>query len=187
MLQIPIEVSARHVHISAEDLVKLFGVKELEVDRPISQHGQFLAKERVTVQGPKGSFEKVAIIGPIRSRTQVELSRTDARTLGIEAPLSGSGNLEKAALVTIIGTVGTIEQYAAIIPSRHLHIGSTEADSAGLKDLQVVSVRIPGERGAVLSNVLVRTHPDFRLRLHLDTDEGNACGVQPDMVAEIVS
>lgn len=186
MTFIPIEVSARHIHVTKEDWEELFGYASMEVERAISQEKQFVAKQRVVIRGPKGEFGHVAVVGPVRSKTQAELSMTDARALGIAAPLTGSGELDDAATVTVIGTVGTIERNAAIIPQRHLHIAPDEAKEAGLKDHQTTSVRIEGPRAAVLDNVLVRIHPDFQLRLHLDTDEGNACGVQPGMTAELL-
>lgn len=186
MLSIPIEVSARHVHVTKEDWVKLFGAAEMEVERAISQEKQFVVKQRVTIRGPRGEFARVAIVGPFRSATQAELSMTDARTLGVAAPLTGSGELDGAAAITIIGTAGSIERNAAIVPQRHLHMAPDEAAEAGLKDHQTASVRIEGPRAAVLDYVLVRVHPDFQLRLHLDTDEGNACSVQAGMTAELV-
>ncbi len=186
MTPIPIEVSARHVHVTQEDWTELFGAAEMEVERAISQEKQFVVKQRVTIRGPKGEFARVAVVGPARANTQVELSMTDARTLGVAAPLTGSGELEGAASVTIVGSAGSIERNAAIIPQRHLHIAPDEATEAVMKDHQTVSVRIEGPRAAVLDFVLVRVHPDFQLRLHLDTDEGNACGVQQGMTAALV-
>lgn len=186
MISIPIEVSARHIHVTKEDWEELFGSVEMAVERTISQEKQFVVKQRVAIRGPKGEFARVAVVGPFRSATQVELSMTDARAIGVAAPLTGSGELDGAATITIIGTAGSIDRNAAIVPQRHLHIAPDEAKEAGLKDRQTVSIRIEGPRAAVLDYVLVRVHPDFQLRLHLDTDEGNACGVQPGMTAELV-
>lgn len=186
-LQIPIEVSARHVHLTTEDWFALFGQEEIQIDREISQHPQFSAKQRVTLRGSKGELPEVAIVGPFRSYTQAEVAMTDARRLGITPPLSDSGHLEAAASVTIIGTAGEITRPAAILQQRHLHMSPTEAAAANFVDRQTVSVVISGPRGARLDNVLVRIHESYSLRLHLDTDEANACGITPDMTAEIIS
>jgi putative phosphotransacetylase len=187
MASIPIEISARHVHLTKEDWKVLFGDEEIAVDHEISQHGQFSATQRVELRGPKHAFKSVAVVGPFRPYTQVELSMTDARVLGINAPLVDSGSVGGAVKITIVGTKGGLECAAAIVPKRHIHISPAEADTAGIKDKQMVSVRIGGTRSAKLDNVLVRVHPDFVGRLHLDTDEGNACGVTPSMTAEIIS
>lgn len=187
MASVPIEISARHIHLTEADWAALFGTaEEMTVNRPISQHGQFVATERVTLRGPKGELKNVGIVGPSRTNTQVELAMTDARVLGVAAPLCDSGSLEQAGEITIIGSQGEISRAAAIVPRRHIHLGPTEAAAADLHDRQTVSVRVLGPRGAQLDNVLVRVHPDFTGRLHLDTDEGNACGVSADMTAEIV-
>lgn len=186
MISIPVEVSARHIHLSEADWTTLFGQTAMTVAHPISQSGQFAANERVVVRGPKGEFKKVAVVGPLRPYTQVELAMTDARTLGVNAPLSNSGSVETAAEITIIGPKGELICRAAIIPSRHIHIGPAEATAAGLHDKQTVAVRIGGPRAAQLDNVLIRINPDFVGRLHLDTDEGNACGVTTGMTAEII-
>jgi putative phosphotransacetylase len=187
MASVPIEISARHIHITDADWMALFGTAAMTRARDISQPGQFSAKERVTLRGTKGELKGVAVVGPFRSYTQVELAMTDARVLGVSAPLTESGDVNQAATITIIGSAGEIERAAAIIPARHIHISPSEADATGVKDQQIVSVRVDGPRGAQLDNVLVRVHPDFVGRLHLDTDEGNACGVTPGMAAKIIS
>lgn len=187
MASVPIEISARHVHLTETDWTALFGSEAMTVDHPISQHRQFAAAQRVTVRGSKSEYRQVAIVGPFRLATQVELSMTDARVLGLKAPLSDSGALDQAAEVAIIGPAGQVTRPAAIVPKRHIHLDPAAATTAGLSDRQIVAVRIDGARGAQLDQVLVRIHPDFTGRLHLDTDEGNACGVTPGMTAEIVS
>lgn len=187
MALVPIEVSARHIHLSTADWTALFGDTEITSARAISQSQQYVATQRLSLRGPKSEFPGVGIVGPLRPYTQVELSMTDARVLGISAPLSDSGSLDEAAKIIIIGPQGEIERPAAIVPKRHVHIGPAEAAAAGVQDQQKVSVRIDGLRGAVLNDVLIRVHPDFTGRLHLDTDEGNACGVAPGMVAEIIA
>lgn len=187
MPSVPIEISARHVHLTEADWTALFGSAAMMVDHPLSQHLQFVATQRVTIRGPQGEFKNVAVVGPFRPYTQVELAMTDARALGVAAPLCDSGSLERAAEITIVGPPGEITRAAAIVSRRHVHLGPDEAAAAGLQDRQSVSVRITGPRGAQLDNVLVRVHPDFTGRLHLDTDEGNACGVTAGMTAELVA
>lgn len=183
MYTIPVEVSARHIHLSAKDYDVLFGSKKIRVAHPISQPGQFVATKRVTLKGPKGLIRRVAIIGPFRKYSQCEISVTDARALGISPPLSDSGILTKAAAVKIVGGKGTIRRSAAIIPRRHLHCDPASAKKMHVIDRARITVRIAGPRAAQLENVLVRVHKDFQLRLHLDTDEGNACGFYPGMKA----
>lgn len=184
--EIPIEISARHVHLTAADWGLLFGQEEISVGHEISQHLQFAATQRVVLRGPKGEIPAVGIVGPFRAYTQAEVAMTDARRLGITPPLSDSGRLDQASTLTIIGGVGEISRPAAIIQQRHLHLPPDQAAAAGLHDRQQVSVRIGGPRGATLDLVLVRVHADYTLRLHLDTDEANACGVTPGMTAELV-
>lgn len=186
MVSIPIEVSARHIHINKEDWAKLFGPEPMAADHPISQHPQFSAVQRVTLRGPKAEMKNVAIVGPFRPYTQVELSATDARILGVAALLHDSGVPGPEAEVTIIGPKGELTLPAAIIPRRHIHMSPDEAAAAGVANQQIVSVRITGPRSATLSNVIVRTHPNFTQRLHLDTDEGNACGVTPGATADLL-
>lgn len=187
MKPILIETSARHVHLTESDWIALFGSETIAAERPVSQHPQFVAKQRVGIRGLKGVFENVAIVGPLRPYTQCEVSMTDAYSLGIAPPLSDSGILEGAAVVTIVGPKGEVNRPAAIVQQRHLHLNPDEASEFGLHDHQIIAVNIPGPRGARLDNVLVRVHPDYVCRLQLDTDEGNACGVTPGMTAEVAS
>jgi len=186
-LQIPVEVSARHVHVTAEDWVLLFGQEQIKIGHEISQPPQFSAEQRVILRGPKGELPQVAIVGPFRAYTQAEVAMTDARRLGITPPLSDSGHLDSAVSVTLVGTVGEITRSAAIIQQRHIHMNPDEATAAHVTDHQLVSVVISGARGARLDNVIVRIDPSFSLRLHLDTDEANACGIAVGMTAEIVA
>lgn len=187
MPPIPIEVSARHVHLTADDWRALFGAADMVPAHQLSQHPQFVAQQRVRLRGPKGEIPEVAIVGPARPYTQVELAMTDARRLGLRPPLSDSGALSQAATLTIVGDQGEVERPAAIVQQRHLHINPAEAAQSGLNDRQFITVRIGGPRGARLDQVLVRIHPSFSRQLHLDTDEGNACGVTPGMTAELVT
>ena len=182
MRKIPVEVSAHHVHLSRFDIEALFGGGyKLNVARYISELRQFAAAETVTLYTPKSSIENVRIVGPDREFTQIELSRTDCYRLGIHnVPVRASGELELAGTPGICVRSETGEicvRQGVIVPWRHLHLNHTEALELNLEDGQLVKVRIPGERAVVLENVYVRVQADFRLSLHLDTDEANAAGV----------
>ena len=150
---IPAEMSARHVHLTVEDLQALFGRDKLECVREISQPGQFLSDCRVRLIGPKGVLDNVAVLGPTRSQTQVEISMTDARTLGISAPVRLSGDLKDAAQVTIMAGTQVITRKAAIVARRHLHMTPADAASFGVRDGQCVSVKVLGSRPLVLEDV----------------------------------
>lgn len=182
---IPVEVSARHVHLTESDWALLFGSIAPIAARMISQPAQFVGQERITLRGPRGTIERVAFVGPFRTYTQAELAASDARQLGLEPPLSDSGSLSAAATVTIIGPQGSIERPAAIIQQRHLHMSPADAATFNVRDRQTTSVSIDGPRGARLDHVLVRVDANYQLCLHLDTDEGNACGVTPGSVASL--
>lgn len=186
MSTIPVEISVRHAHLSSTDWQTLFGPSTIENERSISQRPQFVAKQRVTLIGPKGSMENVAIVGPLRNYSQVELAVTDAFQLGISPPLSESGQLEDAVAVTLVGAAGRVIVPVAIVQRRHIHASPDEAAKFSLVHGQSVSVRISGPRGGVLDNVVIRVDPTFTWRLHLDTDEANALGIHPQDHAEII-
>ena len=181
-------ISARHVHLSKEDLETLFGKGyELTVKKELSQPGQFASNERVKVIGSKSEFPAVSILGPCRKETQVELAMTDARTIGIKAPIRESGKLEGTPGCKIIGPCGEIEiDHGVIIAQRHVHLNDEQAAEAGVKDGDVVSIKIEGERGLVFDNVLVRAGVKHEREVHLDTDEGNAAGCGPDSVCTLI-
>jgi putative phosphotransacetylase len=185
---VSIEVSARHVHLNESDWKRLFGNDQMTSVKVISQHGQFIAAQRVVLKGPKGSMENVGIVGPLRSYTQVELAQTDARQLGlVDVPLSDSGKLDQAVMITIVGPQGSIDVSAAIRQQRHIHASPTEAEQAGLHDRQEVEVEIDSPRGGRLDHVLVRVHPDYQWVLHLDTDEANAMDVTPGLQGSVIA
>ncbi len=186
MITVSIEISARHVHLSAEDWRKLFPGDEPTSAKPISQPPQFIAVERVTVDGPNGKLEQVGIVGPLRPYTQVELAMTDARKLGLHPPLSDSGHLDHASQLTITGRSGSVSVNAAIIQQRHIHASPTDGQNYGLTDGQIVNVKVSGPRGGVFDQVLVRIHPDYVWRMHVDTDEANAFGVGPETTGEVI-
>jgi len=177
--EIPVEVSARHAHLSREHLDILFGPGyELAKLKDLSQIGQFAAAETITIEGLRGKFEKVRLIGPCREHTQVEISRTDARLLGIEPPVRLSGDISSSSGARLSGPQGTVELgQGVIIAQRHLHLDEATAEQWSLKSGDVAAVEIGGERGAIFNNVAVRVHNDFMPAFHIDTDEANAAGI----------
>ncbi len=184
---IPAEMSARHVHLSIEDLKVLFGIDKLECAREISQPGQFLSSCRLRLIGPKGTIDNVAVLGPTRNATQVEISATDARTLGIQAPVRLSGELQDAAEIALQAGNKIITRKAAIIARRHLHMTPKDAAEFHVQNGQMVAVRVQGSRPLILEEVPVRVSEQSALALHIDTDEANAAGISKDAVCRIVS
>ena len=186
--RIPVGVSVRHVHICKEDLEKLFGKgAELHPERTLYQ-GDFAAKETVSLIGPKMRLlERVRILGPMRDRTQVELAKTDSIFLGVDAPLRMSGDLKGSAPITIIGPKGVIElKEGCIRAMRHIHMNTKEADYFGLKNGDMVKVRVCGPTAVVFENVVVRVSDNVRLQIHLDTDEGNVANINCKQDIEII-
>ncbi|HBT47988.1 MAG TPA: phosphate propanoyltransferase [Peptococcaceae bacterium] len=177
LLEVPVGVSGRHVHLTPEHFRILFGPEAtLTKIKDLVQPGEFAARETVTVVGPKGVLENVRIIGPLRPYTQVEVSRTDCFRLGVNPPVRDSGHLEDTPGCVLVGPAGVVTlEGGVIIPLRHIHMPSEEARRYGLKDKDTVDVVVEGERGLVFKNVLVRVHSNFRLEFHIDTDEANAC------------
>ncbi|MBT9136314.1 MAG: Phosphate propanoyltransferase [Firmicutes bacterium] len=186
-MKIPVGISGRHLHLSAEDLALLFGGnRALQKSKELSQHGQYAAMERVTLVGPKGEIANTRVLGPTRPRTQIEVSMTDAVKLGIMPPVRESGDMTGASNIRIRGPMGEIEILEAVIIAwRHIHMSPQEAVDLGLCDKDRVSVCVPGQRGGSLNQVVVRVRPDFRLELHIDTDEANAFGLQNGDLVEI--
>lgn len=176
MEKILVETSARHVHLSKDDLAKLFGEgAELTFKKALSQPGQFACEERVKLVGPKKEIANVIILGPVRPATQVELSYTDARTLGIDAPLRESGNVAGTPGLKLVGPAGEVDiAEGAIIAKRHIHMTPADAEAYGVENGQIVSVKVESERSAILGDVVVRVNPNFSLAMHIDTDEANA-------------
>lgn len=176
---IPVEVSARHIHLSQKDLEKLFGKKyKLNKLRDLSQKGEFASKETVSIVSLFHCFiDKVRILGPVRKETQVELAMTDVIKLGIEAPLAVSGDLKKVKpVLEVRGPKGKIIA-KAIVAKRHLHCGPIDAKKLGVKNGQIIKIEVAGERGLIFDNVVVRVAPKMVLSCHIDTDEANACGL----------
>ena len=163
---VEVEVSARHVHLSQEHVEFLFGPgATLTNKRPLSQPGQFLAEQRVTLIGPKGTKERVAVLGPVRSATQVELSQSDAMALGVKAPLRESGDVKGSGAITIQGPCGTLElKEGAIVAHNHIHVTAPDSIRFNLKDGQRVSVALMTERPVVFKDVIIRVSSHFRDR-----------------------
>ena len=183
-----VEVSARHVHLSQNDLETLFGQGyKLTNKKDLSQPGQFACEEKVTVVGTKGSL-KASILGPVRKDTQVELSLTDARSIGVTAPIRESGDIKDSGACKIIGPAGEIEISQGVIAAkRHIHMTVADAQKFGMKDKQVVSVKIPtGDRALVFGDVVVRVSDNYALAMHIDTDEANAACVPGSCTGEII-
>lgn len=187
-LTVTLEVSAHHCHLSAGDLVKLFGPKaKLHPLRPVSQPGQFAAREVVRVKIGNGEI-RARVVGSVRSKSQVEISRTQAIQLGVNPPVTYFGDDRAHRIAcTLIGPKGRVSRNAVIIPQRHIHCDPATAKKAGLRSGQVVSVRTRGDRPVTFHGVVVRIHPKFKLRCHLDTDEANAAGVQHGDRGELVA
>ena len=176
---VEVEISARHVHLSEADVEKLFGKgKKLTHKRDLSQPGQFLAAERVTLSGPKGRKSNVAVLGPSRGDTQVELSKSDCIAMGIDAPLRLSGDVKDSAGVLLEGPEGSVSLISGVIVARnHIHMPADIAEMLGLDDQQKVDVELITERPLILKNVVVRINSNFRYRMHIDFDEANAAMV----------
>lgn len=174
--KITIEGSGRHVHLSMHDLEILYGKGyELTPKKWLSQPGQFASEERVKVEGPKGSFGAVSILGPVRPETQVEISLTDARTLGITAPIRESGDIKGSAPIRLVGPKGQIDiSEGVIIAKRHIHFTPEDAEKMGIKDKQIVKVKVGGERALIFDEVVARVSPKFATYMHIDFDEVNA-------------
>ena len=173
---VPLEASGRHVHVTKDQAIRLFG-HDLTPDRPLSQPGQYLAKERVTVAGPKGEFRNVAVLGPARKEAQVEISLTDGRNLGIQPPVRLSGDVKNSPGCMLVGPEGTVKiEQGVICAQRHVHLTPEEGRRFQVADKQVVRLQTFTERPLVFEDVQVRVSPDFATAVHLDYDEANACG-----------
>lgn len=186
--EVPIGVSARHIHLTEEHVELLFGKGyTLTEMKPLSQPGQYAANETVAVIGPKGTFNKVRILGPIRKHTQLEVSRTDAFALGVNPPVRESGITKGSAGIKLQGPAGEVSiEEGVIVAARHIHFHTSDAERFGIADKQSLRVRFNGERGVVFENVVARVSEQFALDMHIDTDEANAAGVKNGDRAEII-
>ncbi|MCC6001891.1 MAG: acetate/propionate family kinase [Pararhodobacter sp.] len=186
---IPVAVSGRHVHLSADAVAALFGPGyELTPGKPLRQPGNWAAQERVSIVGPKGRLERVAILGPLRDQTQIEVSRTDSFALGIDAPVRDSGQLAGTPTVRLVGPAGELDTDGLIVAARHIHTNPDDAAALGLADGQYVDVQLgnAGARGLTFTRVLVRVQPRAYTEMHIDTDEANAAGIGTECAGEVV-
>ncbi len=189
MKDVPIEVSARHVHLSESDFKKLFGERaRLDKLADLSQPGEFACKETVTLVGKRGEIKNVRVLGPFREKTQVEVSKSDARRLGIDPPVRLSGDLDESEGITILGEKGRVQlKEGVIVAKRHLHISQEEAVDLKLVNSEKVSVETFGKRALVFHEVVVRVAPNYRLAFHIDTDEANAAGVKTGDIGNLIT
>ena len=184
-----IETSARHIHVSRRVLDILFGEGyELTNKKDLSQPGQYACEERVQVIGPKGSFPAVSILGPERPATQVEISASDARSLGVVAPVRESGVIEGSGACKLVGPKGEVEiSEGVIVAKRHIHATPEDGEKYGVEDKQIVSVKVESDgRSLIFGDVVVRLNPAYALAMHIDTDESNAAFCTPGMMGDII-
>ncbi|MBR6555846.1 MAG: phosphate propanoyltransferase [Clostridia bacterium] len=188
-LNVIIEASARHIHLSEADLNVLFGEgAKLTPKRELSQPGQYLSEERVSIVGPKGTIANLGVLGPTRPATQVEVSFTDARALGIVPPIRESGDVAGTPGCKVVGPCGEVEiKEGVMVAKRHIHITPEDAEKYGLKDKQIVSVKVGGDRGITFGETVVRVSPKFRTRMHVDFDESNAAALAGEMTGEVIA
>ena len=183
---VELEASGRHVHVTKEQAQTLFG-HPLTPKRPLSQPGQYLSNERVTVIGPKGQFENVAVLGPERKEGQVEVSLTDARALGIDAPIRQSGNVAGTPGAVLVGSNGQVTLAQGVIAAqRHIHLTPEDAARFGVQDKQSVKLKTYTDRPLIFEDVVVRVSKDFATYAHLDYDEANACGFRKGDLGRIL-
>ena len=187
--KVEIGISNKHLHLCQADIEKLFGAgHELTPMKDLVQPGQFACEEKVDIVGPKNTLKGIRVLGPARPETQVELSMTDARTIGISAPIRESGKLDGTPGCKLVGPEGEVElEKGVIVALRHVHLSPEQAEEAGVKDKDIVKLKIEGERALVFDNVLIRSGDGHFREAHLDTDEGNAACCSGDTVAEIIT
>ena len=186
---IPVGISNRHIHLSREDVDTLFGAGyELSPMKDLSQPGQYACKETLTIVGPSlRPIENVRVLGPVRKASQVEISRTDSYTLKVKPSVRESGKIEGSAPITIIGPKGIVQlKEGCIIANRHIHMSLEDGERFGIKDNEYVTVDAEGERRTRFFDVQVRVHKDFRLEMHLDTDDANAAALKNGSMVKIV-
>lgn len=185
-LFIELEASGRHVHVTKEQAISLFG-HPLTPKRPLSQPGQYLSNERVTVLGPKGEFKNVAVLGPERKEGQVEVSLTDGKTLGITPPIRLSGDVRETPPISLLGPLGRVDLPRGLIAARrHIHLTPADGENFKVTDGQVVRLQTFTRRPCVFEDVVVRIHKDFAPAVHLDYDEANACGFESGDLGRIL-
>ena len=188
--EVLVEISARHLHLSQADLETLFGEGyQLTVKKELSQPGQFACEERVKVVGAKGEFPAVSVLGPVRNATQVEISLTDARSIGVAAPVRESGDIAGSGSCKLVGPKGEIELKEGVIAAkRHIHATTADAARMGVENGQIVSVEIPTSNGRnlIFGDVVVRVSDSYALAMHIDTDESNAAGMASNTIGRVI-
>lgn len=189
MKKVLVEISARHIHVSQADLEVLCGKgAKLESRAPLSQPGQYVSTTRLTIVGPRSTMERVSILGPTRKNSQVEISLTDARALGVSAPIRESGDIAGTPGIKLIGPAGELElKEGLIIAKRHIHMTTKDAEEFGVKNGEIVGVKIDTEdRSLILGDTVIRVRDDFALAMHIDTDEANAAGLVGSGLGEVI-
>lgn len=188
MAKVLVETSARHVHVTAEALATLFGEGHaLTVKKYLSQPGQFASEEKVEVVGPKSSIKNVSILGPVRKANQVELSLSDARSIGVKAPVRESGDIAGSAPCKLVGPCGEVEiSEGCIAAKRHIHLTPKDAEEFGVSDKQIVSVKLDTPRPLIFGDVVARVSENFSAAMHIDTDESNAACAAGEVYGEIL-
>ena len=183
-----VEASGRHVHLSRKELDALFGTGyELTKAKDLSQPGQYASKERLTVVGPKGAFHNVVILGPVRKESQVEISLTDCLQLGVKAPIRESGDIEGTpGIVLVNGDKSVSLDKGLIVAKRHVHMTPEDAEKLGVKNHDIVKVKVEGARPLVFDDVVIRVSPKFATYMHIDYDEANACGFSKGIRGRII-
>ncbi len=183
-----VEASGRHIHLNRRTIDYLFGEGyQLRPSKYLSQPGEFASEERVSIEGPKGTIHNVIILGPERENCQVEVSLTDARSLGINAPVKLSGNIENTpGIILMNGSKSFVLDRGVIVAKRHIHVKNTDAERLGVKDGEGVSVEVFSERPLIFDDVIVRISPKFETSMHIDYDEANACGYKKGIRGRIV-
>jgi len=184
---IPVGLSNRHVHLSKEHIQILFGEGyELTVFKDLSQPGQYAANEKIDVIGPKGKLN-MRVLGPARGGTQIEISLADGFVLGVNPPVRNSGDLVNSPGAKLVGPKGEVEITEGIIAAaRHVHMHTTDGEAFGVKDKEIINLKVEGPRGLVFNNVLCRVHETYALEFHVDVEEGNAAGLKNGAMVEIV-
>lgn len=186
-MKVAVGISNRHVHLTKEDFELLFGKRELTKRNDLKQPGQFACNERVNIIGPRGTLENIVIVGPLRTYTQVEVSKTDCYKLGINPPVRDSGDLDGASMVTIIGPLGKIEKPCAIIANRHIHVDKEILKEKKIIGIKEVCIKITGEKAGIIEHVHIKEMDKAYFELHLDTDDANAFLLKNGDEVEIIN
>ena len=183
-----VEASGRHVHLSRKELDALFGTGyELTKAKDLSQPGQYASKERLTVVGPKGAFHNVVILGPVRKESQVEVSLTDCLQLGVKAPIRESGDIEGTPGIVLVNVDKSVSlDKGLIVAKRHVHMTPEDAEKLGVKNHDIVKVKVEGARPLIFDDVVIRVSPKFATYMHIDYDEANACGFSKGIRGRII-